>query len=111
MTPDFLVLGVIWYIVFLFSTTCHEGPHRLAAKLGGDTTAFEGGQVSLNPIPHIRRSPVGLVLVPIISYFVAHWMLGWASAPYDPLWQEGHPRRATWMGAPRTRAKLSTVTP
>ena len=67
MTPDFLVLGVIWYIVFLFSTTCHEGAHALAAKLGGDTTAFEGGQVSLNPIPHIRRSPVGLVLVPIIS--------------------------------------------
>src|SRR5579864_5640081 len=93
MTPDFLVLGVIWYIVFLFSTTCHEGAHALAAKIGGDTTAFEGGQVSLNPIPHIRRSPVGLVVVPIISYFVAHWMIGWASAPYDPQWQDRHPHR------------------
>jgi hypothetical protein len=98
MTPDFLVLGVIWYIVFLFSTTCHEGAHALAAKLGGDTTAFEGGQVSLNPIPHIRRSPVGLVLVPIISYFVAHWMIAWAIAPSDPLWQSGPHQRMDGLG-------------
>ena len=109
MAPDFLVLGVIWYIVFLFSTTCHEGAHALAAKLGGDTTAFEGGQVSLNPIPHIRRSPVGLVLVPIISYFVAHWMIGWASAPYDPLWQERHPHRAAWMALAGPAANFTLV--
>ena len=96
-TPQFLILGVIWYIVFLFSTTCHEGAHSLAAKIGGDTTAFHGGQVTLNPIPHIRRSPFGLLVVPIISYFVAHWMIGWASAPYDPAWQQRYPRRAAWM--------------
>ena len=24
---------MIWYIVFLFSTVCHEGAHALAAKL------------------------------------------------------------------------------
>ena len=109
MTPDFLVLGVIWYIVFLFSTTCHEGAHALAAKIGGDTTAFEGGQVSLNPIPHIRRSPVGLVVVPIISYFVAHWMIGWASAPYDPQWQERHPHRAAWMALAGPAANFTLV--
>lgn len=97
MKPDFLVLGAIWYIVFLFSTTCHEGAHSLAAKLGGDLTAFNEGQVTLNPIPHIRRSIVGMVIVPIISYFYAHWMLGWASAPYDPNWQQRYPRRAAWM--------------
>ena len=67
LTPDFLILGVIWYIVFLFSTTCHEGAHSLIAKLGGDSTAFHGGQVTLNPLPHIRREPFGLVVVPIIS--------------------------------------------
>src|SRR5271168_5212106 len=96
-TPQFLILGVIWYIVFLFSTTCHEGAHALAAKLGGDTTAFSSGQVTLNPIPHIRREPFGLVVVPIISYFVAHWMIGSASAPYDTLWQQRYPRRSAWM--------------
>jgi len=97
MDPQFLVLGLIWYIVFLFSTTCHEGAHSLIAHLGGDPTAFHGGQVSLNPIPHIRREPVGLVVVPLLSYFIAHWMIGWASAPYNPEWQQRYPRRAAWM--------------
>lgn len=76
MTPDFLILGFIWYIVFLFSTTCHEGAHALAAKIGGDPTAFHGGQVTLNPLPHIKREPFGTVVVPILSYLLAHWMIG-----------------------------------
>jgi Zn-dependent protease len=108
-TPQFLILGVIWYIVFLFSTTCHEGAHSLAAKIGGDTTAFHGGQVTLNPIPHIRRSPFGLLVVPIISYFVAHWMIGWASAPYDPVWQQRYPRRAAWMALAGPAANFTLV--
>ncbi len=109
LTPQFLILGVIWYIVFLFSTTCHEGAHALAAKIGGDTTAFQGGQVTLNPIPHIRRSPFGLVVVPIVSYFVAHWMIGWASAPYDPTWQQRYPRRAAWMALAGPAANFTLV--
>ncbi|MGD0964198.1 MAG: site-2 protease family protein [Candidatus Acidiferrales bacterium] len=97
ITPEFLVLGLIWYIVFLFSTTCHEGAHSLAARLGGDPTAFQAGQASLNPLPHIRREPVGLLVVPILSYLAAHWMIGWASAPFNPAWQQRYPRRAAWM--------------
>src|SRR6202522_4747836 len=67
LTPDFLILGVIWYIVFLFSTTCHEGAHSLIAKLGGDSTAFHGGQGAVNPLPHIKAEPFGLVVVAILS--------------------------------------------
>jgi Zn-dependent protease len=107
--PQFLVLGVIWYIVFLFSTTCHEGAHALVAKLGGDPTAFHGGQVSLNPIPHIRREPVGLLVVPILSYFLSKWMIGWASAPYDPGWQRRYPRRAAWMALAGPAANFSLL--
>lgn len=92
-----VVLGVIWYVVFLFSTVCHEGAHALAGKLGGDPTAFHGGQVTLNPIPHIQREMMGTVIVPIASYILAGWMMGWASAPYDPVWAQRHPRRAAWM--------------
>lgn len=95
-TPD-LALGAIWYIVFLFSTTCHEAAHALVAKLGGDLTAAEGGQVTLNPIPHIRRSPFGMVLVPIVSFALGGWMIGWASAPFNPEWQQRYPRRSAWM--------------
>jgi Zn-dependent protease len=97
MDQHFLALGMIWYIVFLFSTVCHEGAHALAAKLSGDPTAFHGGQVTLNPIPHIRREPVGTVVVPILSYIFAHWMIGWASAPYDRAWAQRYPRRAARM--------------
>ena len=95
-TPD-LALGAIWYIVFLFSTTCHEAAHALAAKMGGDLTAAEGGQVTLNPIPHIRRSPFGMVVIPILSFALGGWMIGWASAPYDPNWQRRYPHRSGWM--------------
>ncbi len=98
MAPDFIALGMIWYIVFLFSTTCHEGAHALVGHLGGDPTAFHGGQASLNPVPHIQRAPFGMVVVPILTYILPpHWMFGWASAPYDPAWQRSHPHRAAWM--------------
>jgi Zn-dependent protease len=109
MTPEFLILGVIWYIVFLFSTTCHEGAHSLVAHLGGDPTAFHGGQVSLNPLPHIRREPMGTVIVPMLSYVFAHWMIGWASAPYDPSWQQRYPRRAAWMALAGPAANFTLV--
>lgn len=92
-----IVLGVIWYLAFLFSTVCHEGAHGLAAKIGGDLTAFHGGQVTLNPIPHMKREPFGTIAVPILSYIFAGWMIGWASAPYDPVWAQRYPRRAAWM--------------
>ncbi len=65
--------------------------------MGGDSTAFEGGQVSLNPVPHMTREPFGMLVFPIVSYLLGGWMVGWASAPYSPFWQERHPRRAALM--------------
>jgi len=97
LTSEFLTFGFIWYIVFLFSTTCHEASHALAAKIGGDPTAFHGGQVTLNPAPHVSREPFGMVLMPILSYLLGGGMIGWASAPYDPYWQQRYPRRAALM--------------
>jgi Zn-dependent protease len=97
MNSPNIAIGAIWYIVFLFSTTCHEAAHSLVAKWGGDLTAAEGGQVTLNPIPHIKRSPFGMVVVPILSFVLGGWMIGWASAPYDPAWQQRYPRRSGWM--------------
>src|ERR1700677_2780497 len=94
--PD-LALGAIWYIVFLFSTTCHEAAHALVAKMGGDLTAAEGGQATLNPIPHIVRSAFGMVVVPIMSCALGGCMIGWASAPFDPNWQRRYPRRSARM--------------
>ena len=97
MNPDQLAFGFIQYVVFLLSTTCHEAAHSYVAMRGGDTTAFEGGQVSLNPIPHIRREPFGMVIMPLLGIASGTGLIGWASAPYDPHWSEQHPKRAAWM--------------
>ena len=97
LSPQMLVMGFISYVVFLFSTTCHEASHALVAKLGGESTAALGGQVTLNPVPHIRRSFFGMVVIPIASFLFTGGMIGWASAPYDPLWERRHPRRSAWM--------------
>jgi Zn-dependent protease len=109
LNPDFLVLGLLWYVVFLLSTTCHEAAHAMVAKWGGDMTAFGGGQVSLNPIPHIRREPFGMVIVPLISYGLFHWMMGWASAPYDPNWSRQYPKRAAKMALAGPAANFALV--
>jgi Zn-dependent protease len=38
-----------------------------------------------------------MVVFPLLTYFTSGWMMGWASAPYDPYWSQRHPRRAAWM--------------
>jgi Zn-dependent protease len=108
-SPDLLVFGFIWYVAFLFSTTCHEAAHAFVAKMGGDDTAALGGQVSLNPVPHIRREPWGMVVVPILSFLMMGRMFGWASAPYDPLWERRHPRRSGWMALAGPTANFSLM--
>ena len=94
---DEILLGLIWYAVLLFSLTVHEAAHAWAAKRGGDPTAYLGGQVSLDPRPHIRREPFGTVIWPVLSYALGGSMIGWASTPYSPGWADRHPRRAAWM--------------
>src|SRR4051794_20842391 len=97
MTADVIALGLIWYVVFLFSTTCHEAAHAFVANREGDSTAFDGGQGTLHPLPHIKREPFGMVLFPIASFLMGGWMMGWASAPYDPAWSARYPHRAAKM--------------
>ena len=106
-----IVLGMLWYVVFLMAITFHEGAHALAAKWGGDPTAFQAGQVTLSPLPHMQREPIGTMLVPLVSFYLQGWMIGWASAPYDPLWQQRHPRRAAWMAlaGPAANAGLMII--
>ena len=94
-----LAIGLVWFLAFLFSTTVHEAMHALVAWKGGDPTAYHGGQVSLSPIPHIKREPIGMLVVPLLTSLTQGWAMGWASAPYDPLWAERHPQRAALMAA------------
>jgi len=97
---------LIWYLVFLFSTTFHEFSHAFLAYKGGDLTAYETGHVTLDPSPHIRRSPIGMVLVPIISYLQLGWMVGFASVPFNSEWGRRHPRRQALMSLAGPLANL-----
>lgn len=99
--------GLIWYIVFLFSTTFHEAAHAFVAWRGGDSTAYHNGQVSLSPIPHMRREPVGMVILPLIMALTQGRTIGWASTPYDPRWEARYPRRASLMAAAGPGANLA----
>lgn len=102
-----VALGIVWFVCFLFSITCHEAAHALAAKWGGDLTAYESGQVTLNPLPHVQREPLGTILVPILSYVFMGWMMGFASAPYDPRWADRYPKRAGLMALAGPMANLA----
>ena len=99
MGPELLASLAVWFVAFLFSTTCHEAAHALVGRLGGDDTA--SSQVTLDPIPHIKREPFGMIVAPILSFVLGKggWMIGWASAPYNPQWAARYPKRAALMAA------------
>lgn len=91
--------ALIWFTAFLFSTTVHEAMHAFAAWRLGDPTAYNGGQVSLSPVPHVAREPIGMVVLPLLTSLTQGWAIGWASCPYDPVWAERYPKRAAVMAA------------
>jgi Zn-dependent protease len=101
--------ALVFYVAFVFSVTLHEAAHAWAALRGGDPTAYLGGQVSLDPRPHMRREPFGMVWLPLISVAISGWPFGYASAPYDPAWARRHPRRAAWMALAGPGANLAIV--
>lgn len=99
MDSQLLTHLVVWYVVFLFSTTMHEAMHSFAAAWGGDNTAALSGQASFNPVPHIQRSPFGMVVVPLVTFFLyeGRFLIGWASAPFNPLWAARYPKKSFIM--------------
>lgn len=68
---------LLWAPPVLLAITLHEAAHGYVARHFGDTTAFDAGRISLNPLRHI--DPVGTILVPGVLYFLSPGMLfGWA---------------------------------
>ena len=101
--------AIAFYAVFVFSVTIHEAAHAWAAKLGGDLTAYLGGQVSIDPVPHMKREPFGMVILPILSVALWGWPIGYASTPFDPTWAQQHPKRAAWMALAGPASNLALV--
>jgi Zn-dependent protease len=104
-----LILGITWYVVLLVALTCHEAAHGFVALKLGDPTAYRQGQVTLDPIVHIRREPFGTVIMPILSFILAGWMIGWASSPYDPYWARNNRKSAALMALAGPAANLILV--
>ena len=113
MSPQQLGLGLLWFAVFVVSTTFHEAAHGFAALRFGDPTARDAGLVTLDPLPHIQRSPFGMVIIPILSFIISlrqgGWMIGWASTPYDPRWAYYHRKPAALMALAGPAANLLLI--
>ena len=105
-SPEMIIL---WYGAFIISIVFHEASHAFVASILGDKTAAKGGQASLNPVVHIKREFVGTVIVPIVSFFSSGWMIGWASAPYNPGWAVKNPKRFAAMSISGPLANLLLV--
>lgn len=66
----------VYALPVLFAITLHEAAHAYAAKYWGDSTAYNLGRVSLNPLRHI--DPVGTILLPLLCVAVGGFLFGWA---------------------------------
>jgi Zn-dependent protease len=91
--------AILLFITLIISMTVHEAAHAYVAMLGGDRTAYQAGQVTLNPLPHIRREPFGTLVLPLVSLLSTNGYacFGFAHAPYDPYWAARNPRKAALM--------------
>lgn len=67
----------------IMSVVVHEVSHGYVADILGDGTARFSGRLTLNPVKHL--DPIGSFLIPILSYFSAGFLFGWAKpVPYNP---------------------------
>ncbi len=69
--------------VLIMSVVIHEVSHGYAARLLGDPTAEYQGRLTLNPIKHLDF--IGSFLVPLMTYQIGGFIIGWAKpVPYNP---------------------------
>lgn len=111
MSGNLIADFLLWALAFVFSTTFHEASHAFVALRSGDPTAYHAGQVTMNPLPHIKREPFGMVIVPILVFFMSRggWMVGWASAPFNPYWAQRYPKKAARMALAGPASNLLLV--
>ena len=69
--------------VLIMSVVIHEVSHGYAALALGDQTAKYEGRLTLNPLRHL--DPMGSFFVPLVSYMLGGFIIGWAKpVPYNP---------------------------
>jgi len=76
LDPNTLITAAVQLLILLMAISVHEAAHAWTALRCGDSTAFEAGRVSLNPLRHIDL--FGSILVPIILAISGGPVFGWA---------------------------------
>ncbi len=70
-------------LILIISVVAHEVSHGYAAYLQGDNTAYYQGRLTLNPLKHLEW--FGSFFLPIMSYLLGGFIIGWAKpVPYNP---------------------------
>ena len=69
--------------ILIMSIVIHEVSHGYSAYIQGDKTAAYQGRLTLNPIKHL--DPIGSFFVPLLSFFLGGFIIGWAKpVPFNP---------------------------
>lgn len=88
----------IMAIPVVLAITLHEAAHGWVAYKFGDPTAKLAGRLTLNPIAHI--DPFGTILLPIITYILAGFIIGSAKPVPVNFANLRNPKRdMIWVGA------------
>ena len=88
----------IMAIPVVLAITFHEAAHGWVANRLGDPTAKNAGRLTLNPIAHI--DPFGTILLPIITYIFAGFIIGAAKPVPVNFANLRNPKRdMIWVGA------------
>ncbi|HRH26577.1 MAG TPA: site-2 protease family protein [Parcubacteria group bacterium] len=70
-------------VILIFSVVVHEVAHGYMAYMLGDNTAKYEGRLNLNPLNHLEL--FGSFLLPVASYFLGGFIIGWAKpVPFNP---------------------------
>lgn len=79
-----LLTTIFWIAALIYSVVIHEVSHGAVAYSLGDPTAKNLGRLTLNPLKHLDM--FGSVLLPLISFFLGGFIIGYAKpVPYNPL--------------------------
>nr|MDK2851275.1 hypothetical protein [Candidatus Cloacimonadota bacterium] len=73
-----VIIAMVFYSIII-----HEVSHAFAAFALGDDSAQRAGRLSFNPMKHI--DPFGTVILPLLLYFSAGFIYGYAKpVPFNP---------------------------